>query len=250
GTNYHDSDPQTGYVMSESQFMKDLALMKQGNFNSIRTAHYPKSPLFYELTDQYGFYVMSEADLETHGVVRLYGDENTDNFNIITDDPQYEIPIIERIEASITPLKNYSSIVSWSMGNESGFGVNMVKAMAHAKTLDATRPLHYEGTFHRDKSKSYDLSNVEMISRMYPSPEEIETTYLPDPSLGKPSILCEYAHAMGNSPRDLHAYQTLVEQYDSVIGGFLWEWCDHGIQVGQHHGDPIFRYAGDFGEKL
>ena len=250
GTNYHDSDPQTGYVMSESQFMKDLALMKQGNFNSIRTAHYPKSPLFYEVTDQYGFYVMSEADLETHGVVRLYGDENTDNFNIITDDPQYEIPIIERIEASITPLKNYSSIVSWSMGNESGFGVNMVKAMAHAKTLDATRPLHYEGTFHRDKSKSYDLSNVEMISRMYPSPEEIETTYLTDPSLDKPFILCEYAHAMGNSPGDLHAYQTLVEQYDSFIGGFVWEWCDHGIQVGQHHGDPIFRYGGDFGEKL
>lgn len=250
GTNYHDSDPQTGYVMSEAQFMKDLTLMKQGNFNAIRTAHYPKSPLFYELADQYGFYVMSEADLETHGVVRLYGEENTDYFNLITDNPQYEKPIVERIEASIIPFKNYSSIVSWSMGNESGFGVNIVTAMSRVKTLDDTRPIHYEGTFHRDKSKSYDLSNVEMISRMYASPEEVEQKYLTDPDLDKPFILCEYAHAMGNSPGDLHAYQMLVEQYDSFIGGFVWEWCDHGIQVGQQNGKPIFRYGGDFGEEL
>ncbi|ANQ65471.1 glycoside hydrolase family 2 TIM barrel-domain containing protein [Staphylococcus equorum] len=250
GTNHHDSDPKTGYTINESQFMRDLELMKQGNFNAIRTAHYPKSPLFYELTDQYGFYVMSEADLETHGVVRLYGEENTEHFNIITDDPKYQTAIIERIEASIIPLKNYSSIVSWSMGNESGFGVNVVEGLARAKELDATRPLHYEGTLHRNKSKDYDLSNVEMISRMYPSPEEIETTYLKNPNLDKPFILCEYAHAMGNSPGDLHDYQKLIEAYDSFIGGFVWEWCDHGIQTGVKGGKPIFRYGGDFGERL
>src|SRR5699024_12151275 len=95
-----------------------------------------------------------------------------------------------------------------------------------------------------------DLSNVEMISRMYASPEEVEQKYLTDPDLDKPFILCEYAHAMGNSPGDLHAYQMLVEQYDSFIGGFVWEWCDHGIQVGQQYGKPIFRYGGGFGEQL
>ena len=136
------------------------------------------------------------------------------------------------------------------MGNESGFGVIMVEGLARAKELDATRPLHYEGTLHRDKSKDYDLSNVEMISRMYPSPEEIETTYLKNPNLDKPFILCEYAHAMGNSPGDLHDYQKLVEAYDSFIGGFVWEWCDHGIQTGVKDGKPIFRYGGDFGERL
>lgn len=250
GTNYHDSDPNTGYVMSEAQYIKDLKLMKQGNFNAIRTAHYPKSPLFYELTDKYGFYVMSEADIETHGVVRLYGEDNNAHFNLITDDPKYQKSIIERIEASIIPLKNYSSIVSWSMGNESGFGINMVKGLECAKTLDQTRPLHYEGTYYRDRDKHYDLSNVDMISRMYPSPEEIEEKYLRNEHLDKPFILCEYAHAMGNSPGDLHAYQTLVEQYDSFIGGFVWEWCDHAIQTGIKNGEAVFRYGGDFGEKL
>ncbi|MBU6133348.1 beta-galactosidase [Staphylococcus xylosus] len=250
GTNYHDSHPETGYVMTESHFKKDLELMKQGNFNAIRTAHYPKSPLFYEMTDQYGFYVMSEADIETHGVVRLYGEDNNEDFNIIADDSKFETAIIERIEASIMPLKNYSSIVSWSLGNESGFGKNMVKGAARAKSLDNTRPIHYEGTLYRDKQQHYDLSNIDMISRMYPSPEEIEKTYLSNPDLDKPFILCEYAHAMGNSPGDLHAYQTLVEQYDSFIGGFVWEWCDHAIQTGMKDGNPIFRYGGDFGEKL
>ncbi|RIP08264.1 beta-galactosidase [Staphylococcus gallinarum] len=250
GVNYHDSDPNTGYVMSEIQFAKDMKLMKQGNFNAIRTAHYPKSPLFYELTDKYGFYVMSEADIETHGVVRLYGEDKNEHFNIITDDPKYQQSIIERIEASIVPLKNYSSIVSWSMGNESGFGINMVRGLDRAKRLDSTRPVHYEGTHYRNRDKHYDLSNVDMISRMYPSPEEIEEKYLKNEHLDKPFILCEYAHAMGNSPGDLHAYQELVEQYDCFIGGFVWEWCDHAIQTGVKNGEGVFRYGGDFGEKL
>ncbi|SCS66460.1 glycoside hydrolase family 2 TIM barrel-domain containing protein [Staphylococcus caeli] len=250
GTNYHDSHPQSGYVMSEADFKKDLALMKQGNFNAIRTAHYPKAPLFYEMTDQYGFYVMSEADIETHGVVRLYGEENTEHFNIITDDKKYETPIIERIESSIIPLKNYSSIISWSLGNESGFGINMVKGLMRAKSLDSTRPIHYEGALYRDKEKKYDLSNIDMISRMYASPEEIEETYLKNSSLDKPFVLCEYAHAMGNSPGDLHAYQNLMEKYECFIGGFVWEWCDHAIQTGLKDGEPIFRYGGDFGESI
>lgn len=248
GVNYHDSHPQTGYTVSEAQLIKDLTLMKKANFNAIRTAHYPKSPRFYELTDQYGFYVMSEADLETHGVVLLYGDENLDDFNLIMDDPRYEQAVVDRIDASIVPFKNFSSIISWSMGNESGYGCNMERGLAHAKALDASRPLHYEGAHYA--ASHHDRSNLDMISRMYPSPEEIETRYLTKPNLDKPFVLCEYAHAMGNSPGGLKTYHDLIERYDSFIGGFVWEWCDHAVQVGMKDGRPMYRYGGDFGEKV
>ncbi|EMN7830983.1 beta-galactosidase [Staphylococcus pseudintermedius] len=248
GVNYHDSHPQTGYTVTEEQLIKDLTLMKKANFNAIRTAHYPKSPRFYELTDQYGFYVMSEADLETHGVALLYGDENLDDFNLIMDDPRYEQAVVDRIDASIVPFKNFSSIISWSMGNESGYGCNMERGLAHAKALDASRPLHYEGAHYA--ASHHDRSNLDMISRMYPSPEEVETRYLTKPNLDKPFVLCEYAHAMGNSPGGLKAYHELMERYDSFIGAFVWEWCDHAIQVGVKEGRPMYRYGGDFGEKV
>ncbi|ARJ50701.1 glycoside hydrolase family 2 TIM barrel-domain containing protein [Staphylococcus lutrae] len=248
GVNYHDSDPKTGYTVSEARLIEDLTLMKKANFNAIRTAHYPKSPRFYELTDQYGFYVMSEADLETHGVVLLYGDENLDDFNLIMDDPRYEQAVVDRIDASIVPFKNFSSIISWSMGNESGYGCNMERGLAHAKALDASRPLHYEGAHYA--APHHDRSNLDMISRMYPSPEEIEARYLTKPNLDKPFVLCEYAHAMGNSPGGLQAYHDLMERYDSFIGGFVWEWCDHAVQVGMKDGHPMYRYGGDFGEKV
>lgn len=250
GANYHDSHPQTGYVMDKQQFIQDLQLMKAANFNAIRTAHYPKSPLFYELADYYGFYVMSEADLETHGVVRLYGDENNDDYNLIANDEAYEKPIIERVVASVIPLQNYSCIISWSLGNESGFGINIEKAASEVKALDSTRPIHYEGALYQEDNRDNDLSNIDMISRMYASPSEIENRYLTNDQLDKPFVLCEYAHAMGNSPGDLQEYHDLIDQYDSFIGGFVWEWSDHGIHVGMKDGQAIFRYGGDFGETL
>lgn len=248
GANYHDSNPETGYVLTEAQMHEDLTLMKQANFNAIRTAHYPKAPRFYELADEYGFYVMSEADLETHGVVLFYGDENTKDFNIIADDPQYEAPILDRIEASIVPLRNFSSIIMWSLGNESGYGVNIEKAADLAKALDATRLVHYESAFYADGGE--DFSKLDMISRMYPSPEEIKTRYLDNPEVTQPFILCEYAHAMGNSPGGLLEYHELLEDYPSFIGAFVWEWCDHAVNISQNEAQPVFRYGGDFGEDL
>ena len=250
GVNYHDSHPKTGYVMDEQQFIQDFQLMKAANFNAIRTAHYPKSPLFYELADYYGFYVMSEADLETHGVVRLYGDENNDDYNLIANDGLYETPIIERVVASVMPLQNYSCIIAWSLGNESGFGINIEKAASEVKALDSTRPIHYEGALYKEDNRDNDLSNIDMISRMYASPSEIEKKYLTNDQLDKPFVLCEYAHAMGNSPGDLKEYHDLIDKYDSFIGGFVWEWNDHGIHVGMTDGQAIFRYGGDFGETL
>ncbi|MDN6260930.1 MAG: beta-galactosidase, partial [Staphylococcus simulans] len=248
GANYHDSNPETGYVLTEAQMHEDLTLMKQANFNAIRTAHYPKAPRFYELADEYGFYVMSEADLETHGVVLFYGDENTKDFNIIADDPQYEAPILDRIEASIVPLRNFSSIIMWSLGNESGYGVNIEKAAELAKDLDATRPVHYESAFYAEGGE--DFSKLDMISRMYPSPEEIKERYLDNQNITQPFILCEYAHAMGNSPGGLLEYHELLEAYPSFIGAFVWEWCDHAVNISQDEAQPVFRYGGDFGEDL
>ncbi|MHD0396832.1 glycoside hydrolase family 2 TIM barrel-domain containing protein [Staphylococcus simulans] len=248
GANYHDSNPETGYVLTEAQMHEDLTLMKQANFNAIRTAHYPKAPRFYELADAYGFYVMSEADLETHGVVLFYGDENTKDFNMIADDPQYEAPILDRVEASIVPLRNFSSIIMWSLGNESGYGVNIEKAADLAKALDDTRPIHYEGAFYAEGGEDY--SKLDMISRMYPSPEEIKTRYLDNPNVTQPFILCEYAHAMGNSPGGLFEYHELLEAYPSFIGAFVWEWCDHAVNISKNEAQPKYRYGGDFGETL
>lgn len=248
GVNYHDSDPLQGYVVSEQRLITDLKLMKEANFNAIRTAHYPKSPRFYELADEYGFYVMSEADLETHGVVMLYGIENIEDFNIIADNSKYEKAILDRVEASIVQLQNYSSIIMWSLGNESGYGQNIKKAAALAHELDDTRPVHYEGAFYARGGEDY--SKLDIISRMYPSPEEIESRYLDKKEVTKPFILCEYAHAMGNSPGGLEAYHELMEKYPAFIGAFVWEWCDHAVTAGMEEGFYRFRYGGDSGETL
>ncbi|GEP84797.1 beta-D-galactosidase [Staphylococcus piscifermentans] len=248
GVNYHDSDPITGYAVSEERLIEDLTLMKEANFNAIRTAHYPKSPRFYELTNQYGFYVMSEADLETHGVVMLYGDENTEDFNLIANNPKYEAPILDRVTASIVQLQNYSSIIMWSLGNESGYGQNMKKAAKLAHQLDATRPIHYESAFYAEGGE--DFSKLDVISRMYPSPSEIKKRYLTNKKMTQPFILCEYAHAMGNSPGGLKAYHELMEKYPAFIGAFVWEWCDHAIADGFKNGQYCFRYGGDSGESL
>lgn len=248
GVNYHDSDPETGYSISEERLLEDFKLMKAGNFNAIRTAHYPKSPYFYELANQYGFYVMSEADLETHGVVLLYGEENNEDYNLIADDKRFEKPIIERVVSSIVPLKNFTSIISWSMGNEAGFGCNFERALEQAKQLDTTRPLHYEGALYAEDH--HDLSLIDMISRMYPSTDELVQRYLSKEDLDKPIVLCEYAHAMGNSPGGLKEYHELMENYDAFIGGFVWEWCDHAIKTTIQNGASVYRYGGDFGEKV
>lgn len=248
GVNHHDSHPRKGYTVSEDDLRRDMLLMKEANFNAIRTAHYPKAPIFYELADELGFYVVSEADIETHGVVMLYGDENIQDFNLIADDPIYQDVIVDRVESSIIPLKNYASIVMWSLGNESGYGVNMERAAQIARAIDPTRLLHYEGAFYAKGGE--DFSQLDVISRMYPSPEEVKNLYLDNPEVTQPFMLCEYAHAMGNSPGGLDAYHALLESYPSFIGAFVWEWCDHAIDINNDVNHPKYRYGGDFREDL
>ena len=247
GVNHHDSHPKKGYVMSREDMLLDLKLMKESNINSIRTAHYPKSPIFYELCDEYGFLVMSEADIETHGVVELYGLGYLENYNMIADDPIYEKVIIDRIESSIIPFKNRPSIFMWSLGNESGYGYNFEKGLKCARKLDPTRLLHYEGAYYADKNRKNDFTELDVISRMYPSIDEIQEYF--DKGIDKPLILCEYAHAMGNGPGGLKEYDDLIQANEEFAGAYVWEWCDHSIYNGSNKdGKSIYAYGGDFGE--
>ena len=237
GVNHHDSSPTKGYVVAYDDLILDLKLMKECNINSIRASHYPKSPIFYELCDEYGFYVMNEADIETHGVVELYGKGYLDNY-----------VIIDRIDSSIVPFKNRSCIFMWSLGNESGFGVNFESGAKYAKELDTTRPVHYEGAYYASKERKNDFSNLDVISRMYPSLEEIEDYF--KNGIDKPFILCEYAHAMGNGPGGLIEYDDLIQNHDEFAGAYVWEWCDHAILIHESEdGKKAYGYGGDFGEE-
>lgn len=247
GVNHHDSDPVKGYAITYDDLLCDLKLMKECNINSIRTSHYPKSPIFYELCDEYGFYVMNEADIETHGVVELYGAGYLDNYNMIADDKTYENAIVDRIDSSIVPFKNRSCIFMWSLGNESGFGINFESGAKHARKLDSSRPLHYEGAFYANKERKNDFSNLDVISRMYPSIDEIKDYF--KKGIDKPLILCEYAHAMGNGPGGLNEYDELIQNHDEFAGAYVWEWCDHALLMKEYKdGKKAYGYGGDFGE--
>lgn len=191
---------------------------------------------------------MNEADIETHGVVELYGKGYLDNYNMIADDKTYENVIIDRIDSSIVPFKNRSCIFMWSLGNESGFGVNFESGAKYAKELDTTRPVHYEGAYYASKERKNDFSNLDVISRMYPSLEEIEDYF--KNGIDKPFILCEYAHAMGNGPGGLIEYDDLIQNHDEFAGAYVWEWCDHAILIHESKdGKKTYGYGGDFGEE-
>lgn len=249
GVNQHDSQPNTGATVTLDEQIKDLTLMKQYNFNAIRTAHYPKTAEFYELTDRMGFYVISEADIECHGVVDLYGLGGNDNYNMMADDPTFAQQFKDRMLHSMRPFMNYASIVFWSGGNESGYGICIEEMLQAARELDPSRPLHYEAYWYHDRQKNYNTDCLDMWSRMYPSVEEIEELYFSQPAQ-KPFILCEYIHAMGNGPGDIKAYYDFMMAHDSFIGAFVWEWADHAVNLNRHQPDqePLYRYGGDHGE--
>lgn len=255
GVNRHDSDPVTGYTITIEQMMKDLSLMKQHNFNAIRTSHYPNSPVFYQLCDKYGFMVIDEADIEAHGPVETYHKENTDEnkFNIwnvsLADNPDWKVAIVDRVQRCVERDKNRPCIIIWSMGNESAYGCNFEAVLAWTKQFDSTRLTHYESAFYRNKDKKYDFSNLDLYSRMYPSFEDIEEYLNNDPD--KPFILCEYSHSMGNGPGDFEDYFELFMENDIMCGGFVWEWCDHAIYHGKtKYGKKIYCYGGDHGEEI
>ena len=255
GVNRHDSDPETGFTVSVPQIKKDLSLMKQHNFNSIRSSHYPNAPYFYQMCDLYGFMVIEEADIEAHGPYMLYRKEDTDYNRFkrwnekIADDPIWEESILDRVQHMVQRDKNRFCIVMWSMGNESAYGCNFEKALRWTKKFDPCRLTQYESARYRNYDVTYDYSNLDLYSRMYPAMNEIEEYLEEDGS--KPFLLVEYCHSMGNGPGDLEDYFQLIQKDDRMCGGFVWEWCDHAIAHGKtESGKTIYYYGGDHDEEL
>lgn len=253
GVNRHDSDPVTGFTVGIDQIMKDLTMMKQHNFNSIRSSHYPNVPYFYQLCDKYGFMVIDEADIEAHGPFLIYRKEDTDYNRFkrwnekIADDPSWEKAIIDRVQLMVLRDKNRPSIVMWSMGNESAYGCNFEKVLKWTKEFDPIRITQYESARYRNYDVTYDYENLDLYSRMYPSFEEIAEYLEKDAS--KPFLLVEYCHCMGNGPGDFEDYFQLIQKNDLMCGGFVWEWCDHAIDKGiAENGKRMYYYGGDHGE--
>lgn len=255
GVNRHDSDPVTGFTISVEQITTDLTLMKQHNFNAIRSSHYPNAPFFYEMCDKYGFMVIDEADIEAHGPFMLYRKEDTDYNRFkrwnekIADDPAWESAIVDRVKLMVERDKNRFCIVMWSMGNESAYGCNFEKALAWTKKFDPDRITQYESARYRNYDETYDYSNLDVYSRMYPALSEIQE-YL-DKDGSKPFLLVEYCHSMGNGPGDFEDYFQMIQDNDKMCGGFVWEWCDHAIAHGTaENGKTIYAYGGDHGEDI
>lgn len=255
GVNRHESDPVTGFTISMEQMEKDLLMMKQHNFNAIRTSHYPDVPMFYQLCDQYGFYVIDEADNEAHGPVEAYfEDRSWENRGrrwneLIADNPEFTEATLDRIKRCVYRDKNRPCVVIWSMGNESAYGCTFEKSLEWVKQFDSGRLTHYESAYYRSKKRKYDFSNIDLYSMMYPTMEEIREYVEHQPD--KPYIMCEYCHAMGNGPGDLEDYFKVIEQYEEICGGFVWEWCDHAVYKGKmKDGKVIYYYGGDHKEEI
>lgn len=255
GVNRHDSDPETGCVIGVEQIKKDLTLMKQHNFNAIRSSHYPNAPYFYQMCDKYGFMVIDEADIEAHGPFMLYRKEDTDRNRFhrwnekIADNPEWEYAIVDRVQRMVQRDKNRTCIVMWSMGNESAYGCNFEKALEWTKSFDPDRITQYESARYRNYDKTYDYKYLDLYSRMYPTLTEIDEYLEKDGS--KPFLLVEYCHSMGNGPGDFEDYFQAIQKDDRMCGGFVWEWCDHAIAHGKaDNGKTIYYYGGDHGESI
>lgn len=249
GVNRHDFHPDRGAAVTKEDMLEDVKLMKKLNVNAVRTSHYPASPLFYRMCDEFGLYVMSESDVESHGTCHQYPSvmNYQQRMSLIAESPLFKEATLERQISNIEQNKNFASVVIWSLGNESGWGSNFYAALEKVKSLD-TRPVHYEGLFLIDKNhygtEEYYRVPVDMVSRMYPDPSWMAEEYLQDKRETRPLVLCEYAHSMGNGPGGLKEYWDIIESDDRFMGGFIWEWADHGVR----YGGKGFRYGGDFGE--
>ncbi|MFS0778509.1 glycoside hydrolase family 2 TIM barrel-domain containing protein [Neobacillus sp. 3P2-tot-E-2] len=244
GVNRHEFACDKGRAVDYDDMINDIKLMKQHNINAVRTSHYPNNPLWYELCDQYGLYVIDETNLETHGTWK-YGQKDEGDA-VPGSKVEWRENVLDRCNSMFQRDKNHPSIIIWSLGNESFGGDNFIKMHDFLKENDPTRIVHYEGIFHYRKSEA--ASDIE--STMYVSPEGVKryaeyAKYTDNP---KPYILCEYSHAMGNSCGNLYKYTDLFEKYPIIQGGFIWDWKDQALETTTNDGVPYLAYGGDFGE--
>lgn len=246
GVNRHDSHPLLGQTIPLGHMKRDLMLMKRHNINTVRTSHYPNDYRFLDLCDEYGFYVIDEADLECHGI-GIAEDWADGAFHKLSADPQWRSAFLDRAERLVERDKNHPSVIIWSLGNESGYDLNHIAMAEWTKRRDPSRPVHYEGAAPRYNGHP-GTECLDMESRMYDSVADIEA-YANDDSSRKPLFLCEYSHAMGNGPGDLHDYWQVIERYPKLMGGCVWEWCDHGIPAAAADGTAYYAYGGDFGDR-
>lgn len=231
GVDRHEHDQYTGHVISRESMLRDIRLFKENNINTVRTSHYPNDPYWYQLCDQYGIYVIDEANIESHGMG--YGKKS------LAKDPEWEDAHIDRIRRMIERDKNHPSIVLWSMGNEAGDGVNFTACYKWIHRRDPSRPVHYE--------RALKGPNTDVYCPMYPHPKQIEKYALNDPE--KPLIMCEYAHSMGNSTGNFQDYWDVIEKYPVLQGGSIWDWVDQGLVKKTPEGERRWAYGGDFGPK-
>ena len=242
GVNRHDFSCETGATVSLDDMERDIRLMKELNVNAVRTSHYPNRPEFYLLCDTLGLYVMDEADLEMHGACVRDGRYENSLWQEYAENEIFSAGITDRQMALVERDKNRTSVIIWSLGNESSFGKAFFEGAKYVKSRDNTRPIHYEGLQNADP-KYYYTDMVDMVSMMYPSCQYIKEKVLDNPEETRPFVLCEYTHAMGNSCGDIAEYWDMIYNNDQLMGAFVWEWADHGIKTEQG-----FLYGGDFGE--
>lgn len=241
GVNRHDSHHLLGHATPYDHMKRDIMIMKAHNVNMVRTSHYPNDPRFLDLCDEYGLYVCDEADIETHGM---------HPWNALSDDPAWEESYVDRAKLMLERDKNHPSIIMWSLGNESGFGENQNSMAKWIRFRDNTRVLHYEGgniIYANEIGRTNEIM-TDVESRMYSTPEEC-AEYCMDKKHTMPMFLCEYSHAMGNSPGDLLDYWRVIEAHDEFFGGCVWEFTDHAVATGDVYRAPEFYYGGDFGDQ-
>jgi beta-galactosidase/beta-glucuronidase len=233
GVNRHEHHPVTGHAVSMESMVEDILIMKQHNINAVRTSHYPNDPVWYDLCDRYGLYVMDEANLESHGI-----------WDIPSKDPIWTNAFLARAIGMVERDKNHPCVVTWSMGNEAGYGPNHAAMASWVKERDSSRPVHYESVL---RYPSLPVAPVDMISTMYPTIDRL-IELATDPNEQRPVVMCEYAHAMGNSCGNLQEYWDVIYNNRRCIGGFIWDWVDQGILQETKDGEKWFAYGGDFGD--
>ncbi len=234
GVNRHEHNPVTSNYLTEEEMIQDIELMKKFNINAVRASHYPNDPKWYELTDKYGLYVIDEANVEAHGM-RFH----EERYAPIADNPDWYPSIIDRIERMVERDKNHPSIIIWSLGNESGFGVNFKKAYRWVKERDASRPVQYE--------PAWRTEYTDIAAPMYHQIEEM-VAYVADGERTRPMIICEYAHGMGNSLGNLQDYWDVMKRHKNFQGAFIWDWVDQTLLQKNEKGEPYWAYGGDFPE--